>query len=134
MTSTNESLQVLPVDSRGRVRVSSERREALLAEFDRSGMTAAGFAAWAGIKYSTFASWIQQRRRKAGKVGGGGGGLRWVEAVVDKQNPAVTMGNAVLTVHLPAGARMEIADARAALLAAELLRGLSGLTGVNSSC
>jgi hypothetical protein len=125
MTSTNESLQVLPVDSRGRVRVSSERRATLLAEFDRGGMTATGFAAWVGIKYSTFASWIQQRRRKARPVDGARNGLRWVEAVAGKEEESAAGTRSVLMVHLPAGARMEICDSGAARLAAELLLGLS---------
>ena len=126
MTNTDELLQVLPVDTRGRVRVGSERRAALLAEFDKSGRTASGFAAWAGIKYSTFASWIQQRRRVVNGAAGEGKGLQWVEAVMDKPDRMAGGGLPVLTVHLPAGAEMEIRDAQTALLAAELLRALSG--------
>jgi hypothetical protein len=47
----------------GGVGGSRERREALLAEYDRGGMSAKGFAEWAGIKYTTFAWWLQERRR-----------------------------------------------------------------------
>jgi hypothetical protein len=38
-TSTTEACQVLPVDTRGRVRVGAQRRESLLGQFDKSGMT-----------------------------------------------------------------------------------------------
>lgn len=39
MTNTKGSSEILPADSKGRVRVSRERREELLDEFERSGMT-----------------------------------------------------------------------------------------------
>ena len=55
--------EILKVDSRGRVQVSLDRREALLEEFDRSGMTGAAFARHYGIKYTTFAYWVQYRRK-----------------------------------------------------------------------
>jgi hypothetical protein len=45
------------------VRVSRRRREALLDEFERGGTSGAQFADYVGIKYSTFANWIQKRRR-----------------------------------------------------------------------
>ena len=64
MTSTNAGPEILKQDSRGRVRVPRERREALLAEFERSGLSGVKFAALAGIKYATFAAWVQQRRQQ----------------------------------------------------------------------
>jgi hypothetical protein len=39
----------------GRVLVSRERRESLLKEYDRSGMSGVKFAQYVGIKYSTLA-------------------------------------------------------------------------------
>ena len=54
---------IIKQDTRGRLRTTRERREALLAEFDRSAMTGRKFAKWAGIKYSTFANWLQTRRK-----------------------------------------------------------------------
>ena len=75
MTSTTAANEVLKQDRRGRVRVPRERREALLAEFARSGLSAAAFAQMTGIKYPTFANWLQERRKvqgpSAGVVGGG---------------------------------------------------------------
>jgi hypothetical protein len=57
MTSTASLLsagEILKQDSLGRVR----------AAFDRSGMSGARFAAMAGINYSTFSSWVQERNQK----------------------------------------------------------------------
>jgi hypothetical protein len=38
----------------------------LLDEWERSGGSAAQFADYVGIKYSTLANWIQNRRKQAG--------------------------------------------------------------------
>ena len=64
MTSTTGMVEgIIKQDSRGRMRTTRERREALLSEYDRSAMTGRKFAKWAGIKYTTFANWLQQRRK-----------------------------------------------------------------------
>ena len=47
------------------MRVSAQRREALLDEFERSGLSGVQFAQRAGVKYPTFAAWVPNRRRKA---------------------------------------------------------------------
>ena len=50
-------------DSRGR-RVSDQaRRAALLAAYDRSGLTQKAFAQREGVNVHTFVSWLQHRRR-----------------------------------------------------------------------
>jgi transposase-like protein len=51
------------VDTQGRVRTSKEQRRVILGEFERSGMSAAQFARRTGLKYSTFAFWVQRYRR-----------------------------------------------------------------------
>lgn len=120
------SVELLKVDTKGRVRVTRERREALLEEYDRRGMSAAQFAQWAGIKYPTFATWVQGRRREQEKAGQGGPkeAVAWVEAVLDEGKSR----GATVVVHLPCGARMEVADENQAALAAEVLRHLAGKT------
>jgi hypothetical protein len=119
-------------DARMRVRVSAERRAALLAEFDKSGMSAARFAAWSGVKYPTFAAWLQRRRRDRPSNGGAPGELegvekvRWLEALItDKAAGGALGGGGRLLVHLPGGARLEIGDGSSVHLAAELLKALS---------
>ncbi|MBV8416183.1 MAG: hypothetical protein JO251_13315, partial [Verrucomicrobia bacterium] len=49
--------QILSQDVRGRVLVTRERRESLLEEYDRSGMSGVRFAKYVGIKYTTLAYW-----------------------------------------------------------------------------
>ena len=53
---------ILRRDGLGRVKTPRDRREALLDEFEKSGLQGAEFAQMAGIKYQTFASWVQSRR------------------------------------------------------------------------
>ena len=50
MTSTNGRLEIFKTDARGRIRVPVERREALLEEFARSGLSAAAFAQIDGVR------------------------------------------------------------------------------------
>lgn len=45
---TNTTVEILKQDSLGRVRVSEERREALLEEYERSGMSGQQYAAFVG--------------------------------------------------------------------------------------
>lgn len=52
-------------DRRGRVSWPAQRREQLLDEYERSGLSQAAFARQAGVKYPTFAHWVQERRREA---------------------------------------------------------------------
>ena len=52
---TQEPGAILSQDAQGRVLVSRERRESLLEEYDRSGMSGVKFAQYVGIKYSTLA-------------------------------------------------------------------------------
>ena len=144
MTTTTglEDGQIIKTDVLGRVLMSRQRREALLEEFERSGMSGSSFAQWAGIKYQTFALWARKRRgaRKAvtpqvpvetkqPSQPGSAKSLRWVEAVVDQAPKSVASGGAGLVMHLPCGARMEIRDERGAMLATEVLRQLQKASG-----
>jgi hypothetical protein len=141
MTSTPTTAwtdEVLQTDVLGRVRTKRSRREALLDEFERGGASAQAFAAMTGIKYQTFASWVQKRRRARKQYSAAAkakalppappaasGGLRLVEAVLESDHPQPFANGESLCVHLPGGARVEVRDARQALLAAELLKALN---------
>src|SRR5436190_11116504 len=74
MTFMVQDQKLMTTDARGRVRVPVERREALLDEFERSGVSGAKFAAMVGVKYPTFALWVQ-KRRKAGATAKADAGL-----------------------------------------------------------
>jgi len=130
--------ELLKVDRRGRVRVSSERREALLDEFERCGVSAVQFAAHIGVKYQTFAHWRQVRSRNRQREGnsvcsapalmpaGSSSGMRWVEAVVEANGSGGLEGGSSLRVALPGGASLELSDPAQMKLAVELLRALEG--------
>jgi hypothetical protein len=127
MTSTKEDPKLLKSDTRGRVRTPLARQESLLDEFEQSGLSGAKFAALAGVKYPTFASWVL-RRRKGGRpdpappAGDSAATVRWLEAVVDKALTPSAASASSLVVELPCGARFGIAAPAQAALAAALLR------------
>ena len=147
MTAMTERVELLKTDVRGRVRVPNERREELLNEFEKSGLSGPKFAAMIGVKYQTFAWWVQQRRQRREREKNAQATqrtgvsavaktdttvtpvptLKWIEASVEPVPASKTCeraGAAVLSVHLPGGARMEIVHAQQTGLAAELLRAL----------
>jgi len=122
---------VLKQDVLGRVKTPPARREQLLDEFEQSGLPGLKFAALAGINYQTFATWAQKRRRQrgdyaAGKVKAAKPSVQWLEAVISPPpGSAVKAGAIFLVLHLPGGARVEVADEKQALLAAVMLRALA---------
>jgi hypothetical protein len=129
--------EIFKRDKMGRVRVSRARREALLNEFERGGTSGAQFADYVGIKYSTFATWIQKRQqRQASGVGFTNQSrvlkrkrtapIRWLETMVDAAGKE-SGPEARLRVHLPGGAHLEITNGAQAGLAAVLLDNLGRL-------
>lgn len=85
---TQSDSHLIKTDTVGRLRTPADRRQQLLEEFERSGLSAARFAALAGIKYTTFAAWRQrQRKQKAPDAHSQPQekpvhSLRWLEAVL----------------------------------------------------
>jgi hypothetical protein len=125
-----EPEQILSQDARGRVLVTQERRELLLAEYDRRGMSAVKFAQYIGVKYSTLAYWLQRRRQqrqkeksliKAGaEPEAGRSNGEWIEAVVENPSgPGVSVGS--LRIYFAGGAYCQISSAGEMALAVELL-------------
>jgi len=128
MTSLTKAEEaVLKTDTLGRVKTPVARREQLLEEFERSGLSGMKYAALVGIKYPTFAAWLQQRRRRTGGAGGLAGkpadSIRWLEAVVEQAHGGVGQPTEVV-LELPAGIRVQIRTVPQALLAAALVRAL----------
>jgi hypothetical protein len=117
---------ILKSDVKGRVQTPKARRESLLDEFERSGLSGAKFAALVGIKYQTFAAWWLRRRKQTGSKAPGKPveQMRWLEAVVEQAQTPNAVKAASLMLHLPGGARIELADTKQAPLAAALLRAL----------
>lgn len=58
---------ILKADTRSRVRTPSAKREQILTEFDRSGLSGARFARLHGINYQTLMAWTRKRRACAEK-------------------------------------------------------------------
>ena len=126
MTNTTSGDRILIQDSLGRVRTPRWRQEALLEEHEKSGMSGAAFAEHLGIKYQTFASWAQKKRKRARveqKAPEERHPVQWMEAVVASPE-GEAMKTGVLIVQLAGGGRMQIGDIKGALLAAELLNHL----------
>ena len=123
MNTTLTDEVVLKQDVLGRVKTPRARREQLLDEFERSGLPGLKFAELAGIKYQTFATWAQKRRRarnaypavKRPKQ------LRWLEAVVEQNSG----DQSPLVLEMPGGAKVQINNVKEAVLAAALLRALA---------
>jgi hypothetical protein len=132
MNTTAAGELVLKTDTRGRVRTPLARREQLLDEFEQSGLSGKKFAELLGLKYQTFATWAQKRRRARGapakvpaKVSAkSADAVRWLEAVVEQAGPPGALTKAGLVLELPGGAKACIADAKQAALAVALLRAL----------
>ena len=143
MTSMMTEEAVLKSDTKGRVRVPVERREMLLDEFEASSLSAMKFAALAGVKYATFANWIQRRRTERAAVQQS---RLSEEGLASNQTAArpvrlfeafAEVGRAVqpsgLRVELPGGARLMVDSPGQLRLAAELLQMLAA-TGAGRSC
>lgn len=134
MTPMTAENHVLKIDTRGRVRVPAERRESLLDEFERSGLSGMKFAELSGVKYPTFAIWVQKRRkaREADQRSLSGTGtetsganemsppIRFFEAICESE--PISEANGSLKIELPGGAVMRMETLTQVRLGAELLR------------
>jgi hypothetical protein len=106
---------ILKKDVRGRVRTPAQQREALVVEFERSGLPGTQFAKLVGLKYATLMAWVVRKRRmQPGKKK-----PVFMEAVLAR--PA---DKAVLSVELGGVAVLKIADGRQVPLAAQLIKAL----------
>lgn len=109
-------------DKLGRVQVPPERREAILDEFERSGMTGTAFAERYGIKYQTFASW--RKKRKQAREGEPEEPPRFLLVEADETTPREPGSDEGLEIELAGGARLRIRSREEVAIAAELLRAL----------
>ena len=122
-SSISSDTQILKVDTLKRVRVPKARREALLDEFQRSGLSGAAFAKRHGIKYSTFAAWA--RKRRVNPAPQEVPPLSLAEIVVNETRPSSWPQETSLRLHLPGGAWLELnGSADGFEQAAQLIRAL----------
>jgi transposase-like protein len=132
---TAETDGLIKQDRRGRMRVTRERRQMLVAEFAHSAMTGRQFAALAGIKATTFSNWVRKWRKpraaqQPAPAVENAAGVRWLEAVVEKPTPKRPRKTVTaLIVHGPRGVRLELGDEGQVKLAVQLLRELGQESG-----
>ena len=109
-------------DRRGRRLTAANQREELLRAYDQSGLTQAEFARREGIKYPTFASWVQARRGAAGAASRAGkpfGRVRFTEVPISVLTNRTATD--ALSVTLPGGLVVRGSDA---VLIAALVKAL----------
>ena len=114
---------VLKRDVRGRVRTPLERREAMVGEFERSGLPGTQFAKLVGMKYSTLMAWIERKRRLRSSRTKQLNKPVFAEAVMASPSPR-RVAEGALVLRLPGGATVEIKDRGQMSLAADLLKAL----------
>jgi hypothetical protein len=119
---------LIKTDVLGRMHRTREQRDRILEEYARSGVSGPKFAALCGVKYQTFANWLQVRKRqrneypKAKPHRKSSRPVQWLEASVQAAGAPATFSGMLL--HLPGGVRAEIATAQHVPLAAALVRAL----------
>lgn len=132
MTHLEEKQRILKVDTKGRVQTTPEQREALLDEFERSGLSGRRFAEMVGVVPVTFSAWVCQRRRiraNARKSVGRIEPVTLLEAVVEKRCSAVVSVSESVVLELNGGAKIEVRSREQLRLVAELLGLLSERMG-----
>jgi len=135
---SNEEIGIVKADKVGRRQTPAARRERLLDEFDRSGLSAPEFVRLTGLKYSTFAAWVHRRRKLQKAVPSApakaADPVRWLEALVESNPPAEGLRAVGLKLELPGRVKLELNDADQLPLLAALLRALESLGGRPPSC
>ena len=124
--SDNRDDKLIRADRRGRLLVRAEQRAAILKAFDESSLSAMAFCRQHGLSYSTFATWIQRRRREETPVSieAAAPAPAFAEVVFDESKS----GKAVppLRVILRSGVSFELVSADQVPLAAGLIQSLAG--------
>ena len=119
--------EIIKTDCIGRIRVSCEHREKLLDTFESSGMSGQKFAEHCGVKYTTFASWVQKRRRERNKYPAEQDAPpeRLLRSLAEVELAPVKATNEGLSIEFPGGARLILNHPEQAPLAAALIYNLS---------
>jgi len=118
---------LIKTDVLGRMQRPREQRERILDEYERSGLRGPEFAALCGVKYQTFATWLQRRKRlrnvypkhRLGRKAAPQ--VRWFEASIQ---PAAASTATGLRLQLPGGVQARISHQHQIALAAALVRAL----------
>ena len=134
-------LELLKSDVLGRVRMPVAKREAIVDAYERSGMSGPAFAQHIGVVYSTFATWVQKRRKSRGdypEAKPASPSLTLIEAVVagdastgeppaedsEERSPVESVERVGLEVIAPGGVTLRVHRREEIALAVALLRAL----------
>jgi len=118
--------EIIKADARGRMRYTAEFRQEVLEAFERSGMSAAGFARQCGVKYQTFAGWVKRHRKTRKQAAETvpvqpGGAAKFLLAEIGE---AESVANG-LSVRLAGGAVASVSSHAELPLLVELIRALA---------
>jgi len=111
--------------------MDSRGREALLDEFERSGLSGRRFAEMVGIVPVTFSAWVCQRRRnraEAKKLSGRIEPIALLEAVLEERSSPLVSVAERLVIELGGGAKVQVSTREQLALIAELVGLLSERT------
>ena len=130
-TIAEEPEVLLKTDRLGRVQMPADKRELILDRFESSGLSGKRFAAQIGVKYTTFASWVQKRRRERGDYSNEAcepvkAPLTLVEAIVEESSSKATDGKRVfwLAEVQTSGLKLRVGNRAEIALSVELLKAL----------
>jgi len=128
-TTTEPEEVFLKTDRLGRITVPLETRELLLDRFEASGLSGQVFAAQIGVKYPTFATWVQKRRRARGEYANEAcnpikAPLTLVEAIVEEPGQACEPTAASLELESASGVKLCLKSRVDIPVAVELLKAL----------
>lgn len=118
---------VVRSDRRGRLLVRARQRALILEAFDASALSGMAFCRQHGLSYSTFANWIQKRRKDGAIpsiVHDAAREKPLFAEVIIPQAPVSPKPPPALKVSLPCGTSFEISDVAQVPLAIQLLQSL----------
>ena len=115
---------LLKTDVLGRIQRTREQRERILDEYERSGVSGAKFAALCGVKYQTFANWLQCRKRQRSARPKRPPGRKTRPITEARVQPTESLPQTGLLLQFPGGAAVRISTQQHIDLAAALVRAL----------
>lgn len=133
--SAKRATAVLKTDARGRVRSTPAQRQAVLEEFERSGLSGPQFSRVAGIPYQTFAAWRRRRHKSSAQsssvamttagTSSGARQVRLVEAVMAAPSTSGAATHVAFRIELPGGSSVVVSHPAQVTVVAELIKAIA---------
>jgi transposase-like protein len=116
---------ILKQDRVGRVRSTKERRAAVVAEYQRSGLAVREFARLAGIPYNTLWNWLSEHGLIAKRTRGDSRkSVRLLEVSMETP-PVAPVPPSAVTISLASGVSVELQNSAQVTLLAALIKALT---------